>query len=209
MNNLYWLLQIFICLASQVFTQNLNYSRSGDQSTFINTVRFPYSMFFDPFMGLIIAFDIKLSPSSIDADFSWNIEANYFLPQNISEYSFPPIIESDSNERGLFDRNVLYRMLESKLDSFSKNYTGHNCFLRIICEMSCFTTKDTDIFGDILHIILSPTSSEDKNISQKYIKAENYGKKNTHCDKYIKKCPVNIFGTLSVLEELLDNKLFE
>lgn len=67
-------------------------------------------------LQLIIAFDLKLVPSEIDADFGWNIEANYFLPQNESEYTFPPIIPSESTERSFFERSMLYRMVESKLE---------------------------------------------------------------------------------------------
>ncbi|KAH1023620.1 hypothetical protein HUJ04_012787 [Dendroctonus ponderosae] len=125
-----------------------------EEYTFVNKVRFPFSQFYDPFMGLIIAFDLKLVPSEIDADFGWNMEANYFLPQNESEYTFPPIIPSESAERGFFERSMLYRMVELKLEPFSKNYGGKNCFLKIICELSCYTTKDTDVLGDIFHILL-------------------------------------------------------
>lgn len=67
---------------------------------------------------ILVAFDLKLVPSQIDADFSWNIEANYFLPQNETEYTFPPVVSSDSSEeRGLFDRATLYKIIEMKIES--------------------------------------------------------------------------------------------
>lgn len=56
-------------------------------------------------------------PSSIDADLAWNIEANYLLPQNESEYTYPPIIPAESEERELLNRNIIYKMIEMRLDS--------------------------------------------------------------------------------------------
>ncbi|CAH1133546.1 unnamed protein product [Ceutorhynchus assimilis] len=195
---------LFVALCAMCFESSI---QAEDGYTFINKVRFPFSQFFDPFMGLIVAFDIKLVPSEIDLDMSWNIEANYLLPQNETQYTFPPIIPADSDRR-LFDRSMLYKMFEAKLDEFSKSYGGKNCFLRVLCEMSRYTTKDTDVLGDIVHIILSPTSSLNSNLSPKYETAETYGKKYKHCKKYSKKCPIDILSYFSVLGELLNNRFF-
>ncbi|KAL1492633.1 hypothetical protein ABEB36_010864 [Hypothenemus hampei] len=179
----------------------------GDEEGYLikNKVRYPFSKFYDPFMGFLVAVDIKLTPSEIDADFSWNIEANYFLPQNESEFRFPPIIPEESEERGFLERSILYKMIELKLGSASKSFGGSNCLLRIICEMALYTTRDTNIFGDLLHVILSPHSSID-DLPDKYHKAENYGNKKKHCKKYIKKCPIDILSLFSVFGEILDNK---
>ncbi|KAF7278811.1 hypothetical protein GWI33_007926 [Rhynchophorus ferrugineus] len=176
--------------------------------TVINKVRYPYSAYYTPFMGLIIAFSVKLVPSEIEADLSWNIEANYLLPQNESEYTFPPVIPGESSERHYLERPILYKLLEMKLDSFSETYGGKNCFLRILCEIASLSTKDTDIIGDIFHIILSPSSSIDKDLPKKYINAENYGSKNTHCKKYAKKCPINLLNFFTVIEDILEYKIF-
>ncbi|XP_030748261.1 uncharacterized protein LOC115876583 [Sitophilus oryzae] len=197
---------ILFLVVSIITLAKYTFSEDEGSYTFLNTVRYPYSAYYDPFMGLIIALAIKLTPSEIDADLAWNIEANYFLPQNESEYTFPPLVPSESTERQFFERSMLYKIFEMELDAFSEKHGGKNCFLRILCEMACYSTKDSDILGDIIHILLSPSSSVDKKMPHRYTDAENYGKKNSHCKKYAIKCPINILNFFTVLGDILENK---
>ncbi|XP_066142777.1 uncharacterized protein [Euwallacea fornicatus] len=155
---------------------------------------------------LIVAFDIKLVPTQLSVDMAWSVEANYLLPMNDTEYSYPPIIPVDSSRMvGIFDRAVLYKLVETKLKSFTKIHEGRNCLLRIICEMTLYSTKDTDVLGDLLHILLSPSSSVNSNLPLEYSQAEAYGNKNKHCKKYTKKCSTNFLDYISVFANLLDH----
>ncbi|XP_066152905.1 uncharacterized protein [Euwallacea fornicatus] len=187
--------------------QQLFECQHGDHSI-VNKIKFPFSKYYGPYMGILVAFDLKLVPSNIDADFSWNIEANYLLPQNESEYTFPPIIPSGGHdERRLFARADLYKIIEFKLES--QMFEGRNCLLRVICEMALHTTEGTDVLGDLVDVLLRPSSSTNTNLSSKYLNAEEYGRKNKHCKKYVKKCPVNLLDFFSVFGDLIDHVLVE
>ncbi|XP_060515934.1 uncharacterized protein LOC132695599 [Cylas formicarius] len=198
---------VFICnlLLHRVSAQIIAEDENG--YTFINKVRFPYSAYYDPFVGLIMAFALELTDSPYDGEFAWSFEFNYYLPQNESKYTFPPIAGESTAERGFLDRTTLYEMVERKIDVFSENFGGELCFLRMICEMTCNSTKDTDVLGDIMHILLSPSSSVNKNLPKKYYNAELYGKKHGYCTKYIKKCPINLLAIFTRFGKYLENKL--
>ncbi|XP_066262581.1 uncharacterized protein [Euwallacea similis] len=112
-------LKFILCFLNILIVVHFSECQDTDgEYTFINAIKFPYSKYFSPFMGLIVAFDIKLVPSQLSVDMVWSVEANYLLPMNNTEYSYPPIIPADSSSRGgIFDRAVLYKLVETKLKS--------------------------------------------------------------------------------------------
>lgn len=107
-------------------------STNGDGSfTFPNPIRFPYSETQGPFIGvslinniydryntwkicfqLFLALSLPLELPEYNVFFSYNMEANYVLPQNETEFSYPPLVSKRS-----WDRRFIYDMLEYKLKS--------------------------------------------------------------------------------------------
>lgn len=99
-----------------------------------------------------------------DIFISVNFEAGYNLPENETQFTFPPIIAASA-------RQILYDLFERKLERsvvrtqkvlfsekdfrFSHGYPGRDCLLRAICEGSELSTLGTGVFGDIVHLVLT------------------------------------------------------
>ncbi|XP_031338527.1 uncharacterized protein LOC116167390 [Photinus pyralis] len=168
-------------------------SPQGTQGvTFPNAVQFPFG---GPFMGLFLAIAIPLELPKTNVYLSYNFEANYNIPENETTYDYPPIISDRS--LGINRKNV-YDALEFKINSHG--YPGKECLLRTICEVSEYDLSGNGVLGDIVHVILSPTSSKNENLSPEYEEAEKDGKSSHNCEKYSKSCPVSLIGLISWLE---------
>ncbi|KAH1000899.1 hypothetical protein HUJ04_013170 [Dendroctonus ponderosae] len=77
---------------------------------------FPYG---GPYMGFLVAFALPLKVQTPgDIFFSMNFEAGYSLPENETQFTFPPIIAASA-------RQVLYDLFERKLESPSASLNGN------------------------------------------------------------------------------------
>ncbi|KAF5307283.1 hypothetical protein FQR65_LT06999 [Abscondita terminalis] len=160
--------------------------------TFPNVVRFPYG---GPFMGIFLAIAIPLELPKTNVYLSYNFEANYNLPENQSTYDYPPIVSDRSI--GISRKNV-YSALEFKLNSHG--YSGKDCLLRTICEAAEYDLDGNGVLGDIIHVLLSPSTSVKENLSPDFENAEQQGKDKKECTIYEKVCPVSLLGLISWLE---------
>ncbi|KAF2888019.1 hypothetical protein ILUMI_18154 [Ignelater luminosus] len=149
-------------------------------------------------MGLFLAIAVPLELPKTNVFVSYNFEANYNLPQNESTYEYPPIVSDRSLE---ISRKRAYDALEYKINSHG--YPGKECLLRAICEAAEYTLENNGVLGDILHILLAPSSSKSEDLSPEYENAENYGKLKKHCRKYVKNCSVSFLALISWLEDAL------
>ncbi|XP_023313157.1 uncharacterized protein LOC108910280 [Anoplophora glabripennis] len=150
-----------------------------------------------PYMGIFVAVAIPLNNRGLaDVFFSMNFEASYSLPQNQTQFVFPPIITDTVT------RKFVYNMVESNIQSYG--VPGKPCLLRAICEAAEFSTQSTGVLGDLLHILLTPSSSKNDDPMIDYAEAEEYGKNKKHCKKYSKKCSLSVLNLVSKL----DNKYF-
>ncbi|CAH1137790.1 unnamed protein product [Phyllotreta striolata] len=167
---------------------------SAQEYTFVNPVRFPYSPTGSPYVGTFVAVAMPIDITGpADLFFSFNIEASYGLPENQTEFQYPPLITST--------RRFLYNLLESKINEYG--YQGKDCLQRAICEAAEYTTLNSGVLGDIVHIILTPSASlKEKNIDD-YIESEEFGKKNGHCKKYKKNCPLSILNLVSKVKNYI------
>ncbi|GJQ67490.1 hypothetical protein Trydic_g5133 [Trypoxylus dichotomus] len=146
----------------------------------INKVQFPYG---GPFMGLFLAIAMPLEIPEPEVFVSYNFEANYLLPENQTTFQYPPIV---SNAMEVARRQV-YDALEFKLNSHG--YTGKACLLRAICEATEYSLQHTGVLADVLHVILTPSTSKSEGLID-YESAEKYGKENKHCKAYERLCPI-------------------
>ncbi|KAK9717656.1 DM4/DM12 family [Popillia japonica] len=163
---------------------------------FTNKVLFPYSPYSSPFVGLFLAIAFPLDLPDYNVFVSLNLEANYNLPQNVSTYEYPPIVES----RSFMDRKDAYAAIENKLEAHG--YPGKPCLLRTICEASEYSMEHNGVFADILHIVLTPSSSKSEGLVE-YEEAEKYGSTNLHCKKYVKTCSLSVLDLVSALGDVI------
>ncbi|GAB0088582.1 hypothetical protein DMENIID0001_030390 [Sergentomyia squamirostris] len=172
--------------------------------------------------GVLVALAIPLIIPHRNVFVSYNFEANYNMPtvasdlipgpldrleiidrsmgDKISEYQPISSKQSRSLKEPLFSRKKIYNVLESKLRCHG--HRGRACLLRAICEEAEDPIHDHNgVIGDIIHIILTPSSSVQEDLHPEYYKAEELGRSGD-CTKYKKYCPQCIHDYISKVFEL-------
>ncbi|XP_076237898.1 uncharacterized protein LOC143181401 [Calliopsis andreniformis] len=147
-------------------------------------------------MGLFLALAVPLEEPYKSVSLANFFEATYDLPTNASEEHFWAEPERKRKRRSL-DRATVYQVLENKFTDYG--YQGHECLLRAICETSEHSLRHNGLIGDILHVILTPTSSRHEELPQDILEAEAVGR-NGGCSNYRPQCPVGLFDLIGVLD---------
>ncbi|XP_055549615.1 uncharacterized protein LOC129732622 [Wyeomyia smithii] len=162
--------------------------------------------------GFLIAIAIPLEVPGRNIYLSHNFEMNYGLPTMPFQYrlwytlfknSAYNVTEAVRRKRRMvetpkFSRRFLYELIAERMDMYGYNGTG--CIHKAICETWESPVHDYNgVFGDVTHIVFSPSSSEDENIPRSYYEAENDGS-GADCSKYEQYCPVGIFELISNVE---------
>ncbi|XP_050307752.1 uncharacterized protein LOC126744410 [Anthonomus grandis grandis] len=154
---------------------------------------FPYG---GPYMGILTAFAVPLkAPTPGDVFIAVNFEATYGLPENQTEFAFPPIIAATA-------RQILYNLFERKLESHG--HPGKACLLRAICESTELSTSGTGILGDLVHLVLTPSTSLNTNLTKEYEEAEEQAAKTGHCKKYKKNCSFSVLKMFTYVGDILN-----
>ncbi|KAJ6623920.1 hypothetical protein Bhyg_16363 [Pseudolycoriella hygida] len=103
--------------------------------------------------------------------------------------------KKDSRKRRFIDRKIVFNVMENKLVSYG---FSKDCLLRAICEVALVEYGyNNGIFGDIFHILFTPTSSQDDEIDLKYYVAEYNGNAGK-CKMYETECPKSILDFFTV-----------
>ncbi|XP_077290264.1 uncharacterized protein LOC143914048 [Arctopsyche grandis] len=146
--------------------------------------------------GLFLAVALPIDIPDKNVFVSYNFEGNYYLPFNTSELGdmdfLAPITEIRKKRQ--LNRQTTYDILEDRLSR--AGFPGGFCLLRTICEASQMPLHNNGVLGDILHIILTPSSSEDEQLPLKFYTAERRGK-NGNCTQYEKRCPESFLDRIS------------
>ncbi|CAG9764477.1 unnamed protein product [Ceutorhynchus assimilis] len=176
-----------------VFTWNIHHT-DGILSNYVNPYfHFPYGA---PYMGILTAFAVPLKVQTPgDIFLSVNFEAAYSLPTNQTEFTFPPVIAASA-------RQLLYEIFERKLESHG--YPGRPCLLRAICEGAELSTAGTGVLGDIVHLILTPSSTLNANLTATYQEAEGQATKKGKCKKFRKVCNFSILKLFTWVGDVLN-----
>ncbi|XP_058816031.1 uncharacterized protein LOC131679337 [Topomyia yanbarensis] len=104
-----------------------------------------------------------------------------------------------SYPRKFFTRKKIYHAIEEQMKK--NGFNGKKCLLRAICEAAEIPMLENNgVVGDLVHIILSPSSSQDENLPAEFYKAEKLGIEG-NCQKYYKYCKENILDTFSFMME--------
>ncbi|XP_021934796.1 uncharacterized protein LOC110837208 isoform X2 [Zootermopsis nevadensis] len=150
-------------------------------------------------MGLYLAVAVPLEDASYDVSVSWNFEATYQLPSNYTELILPFVLASASRSERQFNRRSAYRIVEKRFKSYGLK--GRECLLRTICEAAESPLLHNGLFGDILHIIFTPSSSADENLHPVYSAAEERGRSGKDCRSSYPRCPVGLLDTIAPFED--------
>ncbi|XP_034935147.1 uncharacterized protein [Chelonus insularis] len=135
-------------------------------------------------MGIFFAVGIPLDLPGKSVSMAYYFEANYQLPDKNSTYF------NEYNEyfqKKSFSRTVAYKIIENKLER--AGYSGRKCLLRTICEAASTPITGNGLIGDIIHILFTPSSSENENLSKEIIEAE-----------YEKNCSLKYNCTINFLD---------
>ncbi|XP_034486776.1 uncharacterized protein LOC117791198 [Drosophila innubila] len=141
------------------------------------------------------------------------LRMQYFLPNNASQltriYLKPqPLTDRryiNKSNLGSMYRWIIYRAIEMVLQNLG--LPGHSCLLRAICDHAALPlTYESGLLGEILHIILTPSSSRDQLGAPKdrvYQTAEHFGRRGGNCElAYANRCPRSPIDLISILLKL-------
>ncbi|KFB42346.1 AGAP004004-PA-like protein [Anopheles sinensis] len=167
-------------------------------------------------MGIIFAIAVPLGIPDRNIFMSYNFEGNYNSPAdaNIFTEGFGNYIKGivepltapsrPVESYGIRKRSVekrddqtpvtaqitrrqIYKMLRKQLKG--QHFHGKKCLLRMICDAALHPFRETNgVIGDLVQIMLSPSTSMDENLPKEYLMAEVAGS-NGSCDRYRTDCP--------------------
>ncbi|CAH0718165.1 unnamed protein product, partial [Brenthis ino] len=153
--------------------------------------------------GVFVTVSIPLPHPETLVSVAWFFEANYYNVANASY--FEPLLgdveigsvrrhRSVQDTTHILTRQGAYIFLESMLKKHG--YPGRPCLLRAICENSSQFLHN-GVLGDLLHLVLTPSSSLEEEIEDCYYEAEYWGLEGK-CDYYKHSCPKNPIDSISI-----------
>ncbi|CAH1980002.1 unnamed protein product [Acanthoscelides obtectus] len=122
----------------------------------------------------------------------WNFQAQYMLPQNITQLqSYPPVVGRRKRDGEKNDRELFYTALEKILDS--EGYNGRQCIVQGICDtaLATFHHDENGLYGELLHILFSPNYGYDDttpDIDAVYLDAQQAGRYGVDCKTLFPDC---------------------
>ncbi|XP_059621788.1 uncharacterized protein LOC132265227 [Phlebotomus argentipes] len=152
--------------------------------------------------GVLVAIAVPLIIPHRNVFVSYNFEANYNMPTVASDLIPGPLDRLEIIERSLrspsealFSRKKVYKALESKLRW--SGVRGRACLLRAICEEALEPIcEHNGLIGDIIHIILTPSTSAREDLHAEFYRAEELGQSGD-CSKYKRFCSHSILDYIS------------
>ncbi|XP_057331708.1 uncharacterized protein LOC130671676 [Microplitis mediator] len=143
---------------------------SGSLQRHLRELTYPDDSEMGLFFALAIPLDDPVSTKAMSVAFFF--EANYGLVKAqeslASETRKQRTVSSDHQS---LTRLTVYSILESKFQSLG--LPGRACLLRSICETSKLSLhRHNGLIGDLLRILLTPSSSANENLPTEYVQAE-------------------------------------
>ncbi|XP_046400958.1 uncharacterized protein LOC124167175 [Ischnura elegans] len=150
-----------------------------------------------------------------DVEVGLFLEADYSLPDNVT-YLYPdnilntytgrrrrrrirPRRNTNKKKRGPITRAAVYVAIEATLESLGLD--GQSCLLRSICEASETPLYHGSLVAELLHVLFTPSTTSENDLSYDYIAAEELGKKNSDCFSIYPECPSGIFDIITTVYE--------
>lgn len=109
-------------------------------------------------------------------------------------------VRKESFEAGL-SRKDFYQMLINLLETKGVDY-GRACLLRTICESASKNFGyHSGVLGEMLHVLVSPSSSLDgRNLDEDFINAEISGKMGDNCEELFEDCRFSLINLISQID---------
>ncbi|XP_014272031.1 uncharacterized protein [Halyomorpha halys] len=171
----------------------------------------PFPMGIGNKLQIIAGFGIPVEIASDSLTFGYIIKTNYALPTNASQFTNPDEAFADFSKKRM--RWSFYEVMINLFTSLSLG--GRDCLLRSICEAAYTPLGHNGVLGEILHIILTPSSTvnEITDDSEDYTKAEETGRSSTthdYCSKKFSNCTLSLLDIISKIDgSLLDDKFLQ
>ncbi|PSN41161.1 hypothetical protein C0J52_05210 [Blattella germanica] len=130
--------------------------------------------------SIVIATSIPVENRQ-DVSLAWFLEADYHLPENVSDIRLPIIDSANSRHSRNLDRRRVYGMIEIMLERFG--LSGRSCLLKAICEAAeipLHLSEQNGLLGDLLHIILTGVEQE-KRAAAVYVKRQWKNRIHSYC----------------------------
>ncbi|XP_012151391.1 uncharacterized protein LOC105663919 [Megachile rotundata] len=137
-------------------------------------------------MGIFMAIGLPLDIPNKSIQVSFYFEANYGLPDWNSSY----YLDDHFAKRSL-NRRLAYEVIVNKLESLG--FSGEGCLQKMICEVANNPLTNNGVIGDVLQILLTPSSSENENLPSKITEAEYM----EDCNNQYKNCPQSPLALIS------------
>ncbi|XP_058055624.1 uncharacterized protein LOC131207033 [Anopheles bellator] len=170
--------------------------------------------------GVLFALSIPLLITGRNIFFSYNFEMNYNMPTDSTDYTQGILKKGDTNEieggvasrrsreadsgvevravRPSITRKKVYRMIELNLERYG--FAGKRCILRMICDLAHSPVHgENGVFGDLMHIVFTPSLSVDERLPSEFGHAEWLGHVQRNCTKYRAHCPTNPMDLMSIV----------
>ncbi|KAF4519443.1 hypothetical protein B566_EDAN008670 [Ephemera danica] len=143
-------------------------------------------------------------PVRKNVNVAMNVEANYVLPYNITQF-YPEYQKGSLWTEGVgrldngfgITRRRVYATIERFMTQFGLN--GQACLLRAICETSESSLRHNGLFGDLLHIMFTPSSSKSEDLPDSYARAEEAGTRGQDCSQVYPECTSGILQLFTML----------
>ncbi|XP_049537073.1 uncharacterized protein LOC125951961 [Anopheles darlingi] len=172
---------------------------------------------FNSATGILIALSVPLLITGRNIFVAYNFEANYGMPIESTDYTQGILKKGDNDQinapegeardrvrRELrpvhptpsrFTRKKLYRMIELNLTRYG--FDGKKCILRMICELASWPVHEGNgVFGDIMQLLFTPSSTQYEKLPGEFYHAEELGAQR-NCRKYRKYCPKDPLEAIS------------
>ncbi|XP_026326162.1 uncharacterized protein LOC113234855 [Hyposmocoma kahamanoa] len=174
---------------------------------------YPYGGLYKLILG--IGVPIKSEPY-INLAFAANFQYQYTQFQNISQLSQYYFIKEVSREEREAEsrsrkneRLTFYKAMIGLLEINGMN--GHDCVLRAICEAAQYPVEEEGLFGEIIHILLTPDYGRslfeedlyEENAMAEYNDAATAGRQMFHCPSIYEGCPEGQ-GFFELITKLVD-----
>ncbi|XP_054290939.1 uncharacterized protein LOC129005929 [Macrosteles quadrilineatus] len=174
----------------------------------VHVRRHPRYLVFPPGLGnklqIICGFGVPIDAPRTSLTYGLILKTNYVLPTNATQFTDPYVAFA---RRGIgASRWHLYYTAEAVLSRLGIG--GRSCLLRAVCEAAETPLHHNGLLGELLHILLTPTSTEDEPIDSSvlhYYAAERYGRallsnsSAAPCSQHYAACDTGLLDIVSTL----------
>lgn len=121
---------------------------------------------------------------------------NTASPDPVQPTQLPPM----KSKKNMLTRKHVYRVIETQLNR--AGFNGTACLLKTICNTAeSDLPENNGVFGNLFHIVFTPTASKDEGLPQFFYEAEQRGV-DGDCSSYGGLCPRSLLEQVSEVFEM-------